>query len=59
MYTKMPHDLILKGSMWKPDVRAFLYKKKQELYSTGNTAPYSVMIYKGKESRKEWTYVYG
>ena len=55
----MPHDLILKGSMWKPDVRAFLYKKKQELYSTGNTAPYSVMIYKGKESRKEWTYVYG
>ena len=31
---------------------------KYLLYSTGNSTQYSVMIYMGKESKKEWTYVY-
>ena len=28
------------------------------LYSTGNSIQYSVITYMGKESEKEWTYVY-
>ena len=28
------------------------------LYSTGNSTLYSVMAYMGKESKKEWLYVY-
>ena len=28
------------------------------LYSTGNSTQYSVMTYMGKESKKEWIYVY-
>ena len=28
------------------------------LYSTGNSTQYSVMTYMGKESGKEWIYVY-
>ena len=31
---------------------------KDLLYSTGNSTQYSVMIYMGKESKKEWKYVY-
>ena len=27
-------------------------------YSTGNSTQYSVMAYMGKESKKEWMYVY-
>ena len=27
-------------------------------YSTGNSAQYSVITYMGKESEKEWIYVY-
>ena len=29
------------------------------LYSTGNSTQYSVMIYMGKENKKEWIYVCG
>ena len=39
-----------------------IYKKqitnKNLLYSTGNSTQYSVMTYMGKESKKEWIYVY-
>ena len=31
---------------------------KNYLYSAGNSAQYSVMIRMGKESKKEWIYVY-
>ena len=31
---------------------------KDLLYSTGNSAQYSVITYMGKESEKEWMYVY-
>ena len=31
---------------------------KDLLYSTGNSTQYSVMGYIGKESNKEWIYVY-
>ena len=31
---------------------------KDLLYSTGNSTQYSVMIYTGKESKKEGIYVY-
>ena len=31
---------------------------KDLLYSTGNSTQYSVMTYIGKESKKEWIYVY-
>ena len=31
---------------------------KHLLYSTGNSTQYSVMAYMGKESKKEWIYVY-
>ena len=31
---------------------------KDLLYSTGNCAQYSVMTCMGKESKKEWIYVY-
>ena len=31
---------------------------KNLLYSTGNSTQYSVMTYMGKESKKEWIYVY-
>ena len=32
--------------------------KKNILNSTGNSTPYSVMTYMGKQSKKEWIYVY-
>ena len=31
---------------------------KDLLYSTGNSTQYSVISYMGKESEKEWIYVY-
>ena len=31
---------------------------KDLLYTTGKSAQYSLMTYMGKESKKEWTYVY-
>ena len=43
------------------DTYTLLYIKqinKNLLYSTGNSTQYSVMIYMGKESKKEWMYVY-
>ena len=38
----------------------FIKQKSNEnlLYSTGNSTQYSVMTYMGKESKKEWIYVY-
>ena len=32
--------------------------KKDLLYSAGNSTQYSVITYRGKESEKEWIYVY-
>ena len=32
--------------------------QKDLLYSTGNSTQYSVMAYRGKESKKEWIYVF-
>ena len=44
------------------DVYTLLYIKqitnKDLLYSTGNSTQYSAMAYMGKESKKEWIYVY-
>ena len=44
------------------DIYTLLYIKqitnKDLLYSTGNSTQYSVMTYMGKESKKEWIYVY-
>ena len=44
------------------DIHIILYIKyitnKDLLYSTGNSTRYSVMTYMGKDSKKEWIYVY-
>ena len=44
------------------DMYTLLYLKwitnKDLLYSTGDSAQYSVMTYMGIESKKEWIYVY-
>ena len=44
------------------DIYTLLYIKqitnKDLLYSTGNSTKYSVMTYMGKESKREWIYVY-
>ena len=44
------------------DIYTLLYIKqitsKDLLYSTGNSSQHSVMTYMGKESKKEWIYVY-
>ena len=44
------------------DIYALLYIKqitnKDLLYSTGNSTQYFVMTYMGKESKKQWIYVY-
>ena len=44
------------------DIYTLLYIKqitnKGLLYSTGNSTQYSVMTYMGKDSKKEWIYVY-
>ena len=52
------------GINWKIgiDIYILLYIKyithKDLLYSTGIPSQFSVMTYMGKESKKEWTYVY-
>ena len=47
---------------WDWYIHTLLYIKyianKDLLYSTGNSTQYSVMAYMGKESKKEWMYVY-
>ena len=44
------------------DIYTLLYIKqitsKDLLYSRGNSTQYAVMAYMGKESKKEWIYVY-
>ena len=44
------------------EIYTILYIKqianKDLLYSTGNSTQYSVMTYMGKESKKDWIYVY-
>ena len=44
------------------DIYTLLYIKqitnKDLVYSTGKSTQYSVMAYMGKESKKEWIYVY-
>ena len=44
------------------DIYTLLYIKqitnKNLLYSTGNSTQYSVMTYRGNESKKEWIHVY-
>ena len=44
------------------DIQTLLYIKeitnKDLLYSTGNSTQYSVMTFMGKETKKEWIYVY-
>ena len=52
------------GINWEvgTDIYTLLYIKwitnKDLLYSTGNSTQYSVMTYMGKESKKEWMYVF-
>ena len=52
------------GINWKTriDIYTLLYIKQitnmDLLYSTGNSTQYSVMASMGKESKKEWMYVY-
>ena len=44
------------------DINTLLYVKqinnKDLLYSTGNSPQYYVITYMGKDSEKEWTYIY-
>ena len=44
------------------DINILLYVKqitdKNLLYGTGNSTQYSVMAYMGKESQKEWIFIY-
>ena len=52
------------GIHWEIGINIYilLYIKemtnKNLLYSTGNSTQYSVMLYMGIESKKEWIYVY-
>ena len=52
------------GINWETEVDKYtlLYIKqitnKDLLYSTENTSQYSLMAYMGKESKKDWIYVY-
>ena len=52
------------GINWEngTDIYTLLYVKqitnKDLLYSKRNSTQYSVMTYMGKESKKEWMYVY-
>ena len=52
------------GISWETgvDIYTLLYIKQitnnNLPYSTGNSSQYSVMTYMGKESKKEWIYVY-
>ena len=43
--------MILHSTIYKTD-------NKDLLYSTGNSTQYSVMVYMGKEPKKEWVYLY-
>ena len=49
-----------KLGVWDWHIPTTIYKidNKDLLYSTGNSTQYSVMTYMGKESKKEWIYVY-
>ena len=68
--TDVENKLMVTGGMWQGgihrktgiDTYTLLHIKqvtnKDLLYSTGNATQYSVMAYMGKESKKEWIYVY-
>ena len=43
---------------WGKEFKRFVGLDKDLLYSTGNSAQYSVMSYMRKESEKEWIYVH-
>ena len=51
-----------RGINWKIDIYTLQYIKlitnKNVLCNTGNSTQYAVMAYMGKESKKEWIYVY-
>ena len=61
---------VTKGEMWRGrineefgiNIYTLLYIKqitnKELLYSTGNCTQHSIITYTGKESEKEWIYVY-
>ena len=52
---------VLNQEIWI-NLYTLLYVKqitnKNLLYSTGNSTQYSVIIYMGKESEKEWIHIY-
>ena len=52
----------LKPGHWEANYQFLKVEVAQEfetvLYSTGNSTQYSVVTYMGKESKKEWIYVY-
>ena len=62
--------MVMKGEMWgevinqetETNIYTILYIKqitnKDLPYSTGNPIQYSVITYMGKESAKQWVYVY-
>ena len=58
------HQKIMRGINWETGIDIYTppYIKqitnKDLLYSTGNSAQYSVMTYMGKESKNEWIFVY-
>ena len=60
----LPSGKVGGGINWEIgiDIDTVLYIKqitnKDLLYRPGNSAQYSVMAYMGKESKKEWIYVY-
>ena len=50
-----------KLGVWDWHIHTTVYKidnQQEPTYSTGNSTQYSVITYMGKESEKEWIYVY-
>ena len=50
-----------KSGVWDQQIHTTIYKRDNQqdlLYSTGNSTQHSVITYMGKESEKEWIYVY-
>ena len=50
-----------KLGVWDQQIHTTIYKTDNQqdlLYSTGSFTQYSVITYMGKESEKEWIYVY-
>ena len=63
LFTITKRDFVGKGIHWEFGINRYtlLYKKyinKDLLYSIGNYIQYLVITYNGKESEKEYIYIY-